>query len=176
MKVEQLGGLPGDPPYPIQIALPGASTFREGYVLSVHPSHGEAWIGNFQKGICYYSSFHALDDEHLVVVAGGQGYVVNVNSKACVHSFGGDVMLLLPVPQTSTVLAISNIDVELHCATLMVWRSKRIAWDGIGKVDFQSTELCGQARHFDDTWHPFRLQIATGEHTGGAYTDQHPSN
>ncbi len=153
----------------MQIALPGISTFREGYVLRFEPENGESWVGNFQTGISYYSAFHELQTGRVAVIAGGQGYVVDVDRKELLFAFGGDVMCLLPTEGGTDFLTISNIDVERHCSTQRVWTSARIAWDGIGRVVLESEALIGQARHFDDTWHSFRIDLLTGLHTGGAY-------
>lgn len=169
--VTELPGLPGEPPYPVQIALPGISTFREGYVLRFEPENGESWVGNFQTGISCYSAFHELQTGRVAVIAGGQGYVVDVYRKELLFAFGGDVMCLLPIEGSTDFLTIGNIDIERHSSTQLVWSSARLAWDGIGRLELEGGALLGQARHFDDTWHSFRVGLVTGWHTGGAYPE-----
>ena len=169
MHVEELPGLPGEPPYPVPIAVPGASTFREGYVLRIEPSQSEAWVGNFQTGSSHYSAFLDLQNDRLAVVAGGQGYVVDGNRRSIQHTFGGGIAQIIAVPGTAQLLVIGDVDVECHSSSHQAWRSRRIAWDGIDRVQVDGNVLSGLARHFDDSWHEFRLNLSTGEHTGGAY-------
>ncbi len=171
MHVTELSGLPGDPPYPVQIALPGVSTFREGYVLRFQPNGGEVWVGNFQRGASYYCAYLELHGERVAVVSGGQGYIVDTIRKVHQHVFGGDVMHLIPIEGSTDFLTISNTDIERHSSTQLAWRSGRIAWDGIGRVQLEAGDLVGQARHFDESWHNFRVDLITGHHTGGAYSE-----
>lgn len=172
MQIEELPGLPGEPPYPVQIALPGVSTFREGYVLRISPKSGASWVGNFQMGCSYYSASVELHTNRLAVIAGGLGYVIDANRREVQHTFGGDIMHIVPLPNCAELLAVSNTDIERHSSTHRVWLSKRIAWDGIGRVQLHGNSLHGYARHFDDSWHHFELDLATGQHTGGAYPSE----
>lgn len=170
--IEELPGMPGEPPFPEQFAPPGISTFREGYVLRFEDGISDSWIGNFQKaGGSNYSSHLLLASGEVVVVAGGFGYVIALSPRGLVRTFGGDVMHVVLLEGGNDFLTISNTDVERHCARERVWRSHRIAWDGIGKVEVFDAYLYGQARHFDDSWHQFNLNLVTGTHEGGAYAD-----
>lgn len=172
MHLIELPGLPGEPPYPVQFALPGIGTFREGYVIKFEPNAGDAWVGNFQRGGSQYSAFLELHTCRVAVVAGGQGYVIDAMRKLTQHTFGGGVMRLLAINGTSEFLAISSTDIERHSSTHRAWRSERIAWDGIDQVRLEAGELIGRARHYDDSWHDFQLNLNTGQHTGGAYQDE----
>lgn len=164
--------MPGDPPYSVPIARPGASTFREGYVLKFERSSGESWVGNFQCGSGSYCGFLELHTERVAVIAGGLGYVVDAIRTSTQHAFGGDIICLLPIQGSSDFLAIGNTDVERHSSTHMAWRSKRIAWDGIAEVQIEAGRLVGRAGHFDGTWHSFEVDLLTGKHTGGAYAGE----
>ena len=170
--VEVLPGLPAEPPYAEQFAPVGVSTFREGHVLGFEPKVGEPWCGNFQMaGISYYCAHHALATGEVVVVAGGQGYVIDPESRRLIRTFGAGIMHLRALPGERDFIVISNVDVERHSASTRTWRSRRIAWDGIGRVEIVGPTLVGQARHFDDSWHEFRVDLASGTHVGGAYAD-----
>ena len=172
MPVIEMPGLPGEPPYPVQIALPGVSTFREGYVLRFEPRGGDPWVGNFQRGASYYCAFLELHTDRIAVVAGGQGYVVDALRQVHQHTFGGDTMYLLGIEGSSDFLTVSNTEIERHSSTHRTWQSERIAWDGIGQVRLEGSEIIGHARHFDDSWHNFRVNLLTGQHTGGAYPSE----
>ena len=172
MQIEELPGLPGEPPFPVQIALPGVSTFREGYVLRISPTTGLSWVGNFQPGASGYCAFLALHTDRLAVIAGGLGYVIDANRRVVQHSFGGDITEVVPLPNSAEFLAISNTDIERHSSTHLAWRSRRVAWDGIRRLQLHGGTLLGQARHFDDSWHHFELELASGKHKGGAYTSE----
>ena len=130
-----------DSPYSVQIALPGASTFREGDVLKFESKGGESWVGNCQCGTGSYHGFLELHTERAAVIAGGQGHVVDAIRRTSQHAFGGDVMYSLPIPASSDFLPTGNTDVERHNSTHRAWWSKRLARDGTGKVQVKAGKL-----------------------------------
>jgi len=51
------------------------------------------------------------------------------------------------------------------------WKSKRISWDGFQSLAIEGHYLKGESwTPIDQKWVPFRLNLLTGEHEGGAYT------
>ncbi|MFZ2989463.1 hypothetical protein [Ideonella sp.] len=140
-------------------------------MLRFEPSKGEPWVGNFQKGDSHYCAFHELNAERVAIVAGGQGYVIDAVNKDLLYAFAGDAMCLMPMDGGMDFLTIGNTHIERHSSTQLAWRSRKIAWDGIGRVALESSTLIGQARRFDDTWHAFCVDLRTGQHTGGAFSE-----
>lgn len=90
---EILPGLPGTGPFPEQFTMSGG-THREGFVVRFTADGGETWVGNFQRGFggWYLSAaFEHPAMARFVVISGGQAYVVDPSTRACVETFGGNV-------------------------------------------------------------------------------------
>jgi hypothetical protein len=54
------------------------------------------------------------------------------------------------------------------------WISRRLVWDGVRILQVTHGTVHGEARHYDDTWHPFKVDLATGAADGGAYDGPEP--
>ncbi len=169
-----LPGLPGVGGLPRQFSATGQGMHREGLVVEFgadEPPTSARWVGNFQPGRARFSAvFTDAEGLEATVLAGGQGYRVNVVTGALLGEFGGDIESAIEVPCLGCVLFFSPTDVELHRrGSSAVWRSRRISWDGFRNLSLQGDELKGEAWMFDDTWHPFTVALATGVVEGGSY-------
>lgn len=169
-----LPGLPGVGSLPRQFSATGQGMHREGLVVEFgadEPPTSARWVGNFQPGRTRFSAvFTDAEGLEATVLAGGQGYRVNVVTGALLGEFGGDIESAIDVPGLGCVVFLSPTDVELHrTGGSAVWRSRRISWDGFRNLSLQGDELKGEAWMFDDTWHPFTVALATGVVEGGSY-------
>lgn len=166
--------LPGLPPYgdpPDVFTATGQGGHREGYVVRFYPDDSAPWVGNFAAGI---SSFDGVvphpDGRHLIVVAGGQGYVVDPNNRFHRAYFGGSIEIALPVPELSSVLFGDGLWFELLARDGLLWRSRRISWDGMRGICREGLRLFGEAwSPIEDCWLPFELDMNSGECAGGSY-------
>jgi hypothetical protein len=166
-----LPGLPGVGNFPRQFSATGQGKHREGLVVEFCADESRCWVGNFQPGLTKFSAVFA-DGKGLEanVLAGGQGYRVNTVTGELLEEFGGDIESALEVPSTGCLLLCSPTDFELRQrGGGVVWRSRRISWDGFRDLSLHGGELRGEAWMFDDTWHPFTISLATGAVEGGSY-------
>lgn len=132
----------------------------------------EAWVGNFQRGLCSFDQVVAFPDgQHVLVIAGGSAYLVHPATKSIIASLGGQVESCTPTPDARGFVLSDLTDIELVNGSGLVWRSRRLAWDGVRVLQVTGDDVLGEARHYDDTWHPFRVSLANGEATGGAYEE-----
>lgn len=170
--------LPGLPPYgdlPKLISDTGSTVYREGYVIRFLTGTREEWVGNFQRGLCCFDQALALSDgKHVLVIAGGTAYVVDPAKKSIVESFGGQIESCTPTPDASGLVLSDLTDIELVKGSGRVWRSRRLAWDGLRVLQVTRHDIFGEARHYDDSWHPFRVSLLNGQATGGAYDGPEP--
>jgi hypothetical protein len=169
--VEMLRGLPGLSRLEIrQFARPGQSTHSEGTVVSISGPLG-SWIGNFQSGR-YPSGLTDVvafqDEPSVCVFAGGQGYSSRLDSDAY------RVLEIFPVfgvryiRERDWIILWDFTKFEAHSANGIVWRSKRVSWDGISVTEIRSDYLNGFGRDaVNDTDVEFTINLLTGEHTGG---------
>ncbi len=166
--------LPGLPPYgesPEAFTATGQGRHREGYVVRFHPDASASWVGNFQPGV---SSFEDVlphpNGREFVVIAGGQGYVVDPNDRAKREYFGVQIEIALEVPELSGVLFGNGLWFEFLGPVGLQWRSRRISWDGMRAVRREGLRLFGEAwSPIEDCWLPFELDLCSGEFTGGSY-------
>ncbi len=167
--------LDGLPPYG-SMAEPfsemGQGAHREGLVVKFYPPTG-SWVGNFQRGVSSLDEvFIHPDGQHVVVVAGGTVYVIDVEDHQLITHYGGDIEQIILVPANGLVLLGDGIRFEAFDSTGTVWRSRRISWDGMRNVSLTGTIVRGEAYapwgpH--GMWYPFEVDALTGAVSGGSY-------
>lgn len=170
MRSHILPGLPGEGPLPKQFSATGQGLFREGYVVEFNPPDANAWVGNFQSGgTQLYRVLEDLDGEAVLVIAGGQGYVVNERSGQLLAQYDRDINFVETHKQSNTLIVGSNKDFTAYRNNAVLWRTRRISWDGFRNLLVTGEEIQGEAWCFDNTWHKFSVNLSTGYLTGGSY-------
>jgi hypothetical protein len=171
-KWEILSGLPVYGPSALNFSATGQGKHREGLVLKFRSNASESWVGNFQPGLVHFNcAMQHPDDEHVIVVAGGEAYVISPTAKECVQTFGGQIIWAESVPDLNIVLIASLTDVLSIGKVGIVWRSGRISWDGLRTLKVDRVWLTGEAYSPYDKpeWRPFRVDVTTGHVQGGTY-------
>jgi hypothetical protein len=166
---EILPGLPAHGELPLQFSSTGMGMHSEGFVVQFFPLNASSWIGNFQRGLTKLD--YVLDHpngEAVIVVAGGECYVVDLKGKQSIENFGGDFVSAIEVPNKPLIVFESFVDFERVGPKGRIWRSNRISWDGMRNIAIKGDELVGEAWSYEDIWKPFRLNLDTGKHEGGA--------
>jgi len=144
--VELLPGLPGAVSV-AQFHRKGQRTFREGVVVRVTPTGGQAWVGNFQCGDGRLSGVYATPSPHAAcVVAGGQGYVVPVQDPGAYQLVAaypiGDVRSLL---ELGLILFADFTDIVAYDSRGCVWSTGRLSWDGLTITSVSPAGIVGKA-------------------------------
>jgi hypothetical protein len=168
--VRSLSGLP---PYgPPALSFPNQDAFSEGFVVEFSPDSGDTWVGNFGK---FWeggkSSVHTeLGARAVVVIAGGSGYVIDAEEQRLVRELGFDIQHIWFESELRAMVVSNGLWFDAFNADRMLWRSRRLSWDGIRNVMRSGLLATGEA--FDpmaDRWLPFRLNLSNGEVRGGSY-------
>lgn len=171
MKFRSLPGLPAVGDLPIQFSASGTGTHSEGFVAEFVPTGGQAWIGNFQRGLTNFDQvIEHPNGSSVIVIAGGECYIVDPEAKRSIENFGGDLISAWEIPDHDLVVLGSPINFEAIGSSGRSWQSKRISWDGFRNISLNGMTLTGEAWGFEDIWIPFTLDITTGNHAGGADT------
>ena len=167
------------PPYgPMYISVSTNSDepfFSEGYVLRLFKSDGTNWVANFRPGWTnYYNTFDFPDIRTIVVIAGGQGYVMSPDDEKPKFTFGLTITDVLQTADGSLICADNIYIIFLDNSNGQLWVSERISWDGIKDLKISGDTLHGQA--YDPTnsiqeWSDFSINLKTKEITGGTYRD-----
>ena len=169
--------LPGLPTYgePARVfSASGMRTHSEGLVVRFTPPGGRAWIGNFIPGTL--SKFQLLtshpNDHDVLIICGGQGYIVDPVSEQLVKTVGSAIADVFPHPTANgLVLNHQNLCFEAIGVSGKMWLTRRISWDGMRSVTCSGTSLTGEAWRPGDTWHPFHVDLENGAVEGGSYLE-----
>jgi hypothetical protein len=166
----RLRGLPGDGPEPRQFSATGHGTFREGFVVEFNPPGVAAWVGNFQPGSTSLDQIiEEPGNETVFIIAGGQGYAVNERSGALLSTYDSDIAFV--ERRAPTTVTGDNVGFASYADGRLLWRTRRISWDGFRKIRVEGGSICGEAWCFDDTWHSFSVDLVTGQVNGGSYIE-----
>lgn len=168
-----LPGLPADGPPPKQFTYGDKRTHSEGVVVEFSPPSTASWVGNFQRGIGSYSGAVTHPNAHdVIVVAGGEGYVVDPQTAALKATFGGGICGLWMADSRLVILDDSGIRFSALAEHGWRWHTQRVSWDGFDNVTLDRERLLGQAWNaIDQCWQPFSIDLATGTVEGGAYIE-----
>jgi hypothetical protein len=169
---EILEGLPAYGAPAVPFSATGLGAHREGLVAKFKTSAGD-WIGNFQRGMtsCDQMCQHP-DGRHVVVVAGGTAYVVDPETQVLANHFDAQIEQVISFPVEGLILFSNGLWFDALDVRGSAWRSRRISWDGFRKVSLEGNVIRGEAYApdgADGTWHPFAVDVRTGEVTGGSY-------
>jgi hypothetical protein len=163
--------LPGLPPYgPLARAF-GGPQHREGLVVRFWTATGETWVGNFHGGYGRAEGiFDHPDKQRVVVLARGQGYVVNPEAPEDVSMFGFGIHELIALPEFDAILFVDDLEIEAINKEGRWWRTSRISWDGICNIKIEGNTLYGEAfTPIGEMLVPFAVDLRTGECKDGIY-------
>ena len=166
--------LPGLPPYGLS-ALPfpedGQGSFSEGLVVKISPSNKDAWVGNFHRGLSGPDIvLEHPDQRHMIVIAGGQGYIIDPETAKQTHQLSDLIKHAIPVPELGAVVLGDDLQFESIRAEGLWWKSGRISWDGFRNIAVSGIILTGESYSaVDQEWSPFVLDLTSGASTGGSY-------
>lgn len=171
-----LSGLPPYGPPAEPFSAVGHGTHREGYVVRFTDSRGGEWVGNFQPGLGGVSgAVDHPDGRRVLVIAEGQGYVVDPDERASRHFFGGQVEHILLVPSLGVLIG-NGLWFEAIGPGGSLWTSDRISWDGMQGLKIDGQQLTGESWDpLTNSWVPFELDLVTGVSRGGSFRDWHPT-
>src|ERR1044072_8062729 len=149
MKIEKfkiLAGLPAYGEIPEQCSATGMGSHSEGFVVEFYPSNNSAWVGNFQLGLMSYCDVVAHPDGcSAIVIAGGEAYVVNIQNRKLIGTFGAMIDTVIPIPEKGIVLFGDCVQFWAYGSSGCLWRSRRISWDGIRSLTLKGEPLPGEA-------------------------------
>jgi hypothetical protein len=120
------------------------------------------WLGVFGKGdlVRFSTSILFSIGSAAFVVAGGQGYVVDVNSGELRYRTICDRLVgAIATPNRDLVIACDYTSLYALTSTEQIWRSERVAFDGIRLEHATPGHLSGSVC-FPDGWHAFTLHYA----------------
>jgi hypothetical protein len=168
---EKLPGLPGTGSLPEQFSPTRSGTHRECFVVKFFPDRGKPWVGNFQHGhLSFDGAYQHPNNQHVLVVSHGEGYVIDPQTKELVELAGGGIKSVHVLDDPRLLLLISDIAFEVLGPTGRLWHTRRLSWDGFRNLKIADPEITGEGWNaLDQLWQPFKVDIRTGRSEGGAY-------
>lgn len=104
---------------------------------------------------------------HLLVVCGGRGYRCNAEDGTALRG-GEGIVQVIPCPGAGLLLCVTSFDIEAIGSDGPIWRTRRIALDGMRGVRLDAGALVGLASTPMETeWLKFRVRLADGSVLGG---------
>ena len=117
----------------------------------------------------------APDAAQAIVVSGGQGYVVEPRTRSLVRCFGGTISEVLSLPEQRALIVGNGLWFERIENSGIVWKSRRVSWDGMVNVTVTDSTLVGEAYDpMTNDWIPFEVDLESGELRGGSYPQELP--
>ena len=95
--------------------------------------------------------------------------MIDPNDSSQWEHFGGGIETAVEVSDLNALLFSNGLWFELLGPNGMIWKSRRISWDGMRNFTIQGLTLTGQSCCYDDTWSDFTLDLIEGTVAGGSY-------
>jgi hypothetical protein len=177
LKFKILKYLPPYGPLPEQFTN-GPRMYREGFTVEFYPENGEKWVGNFQLGLGGISQggygvndvFKHPNGRNLIVVAGGQAYIVDPETRELMDTFGGQIEYVAEVTELQEIVFGNGLELKAIGTEGLRWKTPRLSWDGMRSVIRVGTKLSGESYNpLSDSWAPFSVDLINGNTEGGSY-------
>ena len=161
-----LDGLPAYGAMATPFSATGRGAHSEGLVVEF--AGPPRWVGNFQRGITSLDVvFGSREHSRVTVIAGGQGYVVEPESRRCVRTFGGGIEHAFFFG--SRVVLSDGFTFEATDGDRLIWRTRRVSWDGVIGVRVDGERIVGEAYDpMTDVWRAFSVDVESGDVVGGS--------
>ena len=172
MKFEILPGLPATGLMHENFSASGTGKHSEGIVVRFFSNDNSSWVGNFQPGLGGATSvINHPDGLNLIVFAEGQAYVIDPSTKKLKTEFGGCIQDIFELSEDHALILGDGLHFErVEKTGAMLWRTKRISWDGMQNVRIEGDKILGEAfTPLENKWLPFSVDLYTGEVDGGSY-------
>ena len=104
-----------------------------------------------------------FDNSSLIVISGGEAYVVDPDERHLLGTFGGDIEWAFTGPTANLLLIGNGIRFEAWDKRGLRWRTRRIFWDGMRDARIEEGKVKGEAwSPIDDLYYPFAVDLEKG--------------
>ena len=147
---------------------------RGAVIVRVRPQNGQRWIGTFARGFDSETAITGLfstpHPDWLCAVSGGYAYLVNADRPEEWHFVKSRPVLETRAVSEANVLLFADFQtLSGFTADAILWHSAALSWEGLKITTINGHELQGLGWDaIRDCEVPFRVDLRTGGHTGGA--------
>ena len=122
----------------------------------------DEWAGVFGKGYNSGNMDAAVlfnSGQHAFVIAGGQGYVVNIADKSLVYKTPEDYLQgVIAIPNRDLIITCDYTKLKLYDSNRKLWESDRMALDGIKFTGVTSYKVSGYIWQIEG-WYSFAFDV-----------------
>jgi hypothetical protein len=132
---------------PLSGMFPEVQFHASGFCTWVKFESGNAdWVGTFGKGT--YTHVNAAcvfdADAHAFIIAGGQGYGIDLVGRSLLYRSRDELLTgAIAAPHSRFVVVSNETNLMVYDAIGEIWKSARIALDGIKFIDATRTSVHG---------------------------------
>ncbi len=124
-------------------------------------------IGSFEQGDTEHNTVQLMPDgKHLLVTAGGAGYIVDLQSRALVERIGNDIVSVGDAYNRSVYFVNhGNRSIEAFGIPGRLWKTGTLSCGELRGLDVDGETFVGEARRSSEPeeWGRFSVSLRTGE-------------
>lgn len=155
---------------PMWIPIGNSKLTSDGFVVRFNKDDGSSWVGNFDLGHGTINLVQELSfDNLLLVIAQGQGYIINPNCEKCIKSFGCSFEKII-TDDSNRIILVDSTDITVIESTGELWVSDRISYWGVEVEMVKKSIIYGQVFTMEDEAIKFTLNLESKRVTGGYFT------
>jgi hypothetical protein len=161
--------------YPLQVAGEEDALARGALLLNVKTSAGGSFLATCALGFTSASMptgvYACPNPDEMCAVAGGYAYVVDTLAPAtCVQIGLKPVVAVLVLEEQELLVFVGFHAIVAWGRAGLAWETARLSWEGLRIVEVSASEIVGFGWELrTDKELEFRVDLATGRHTGGGY-------
>lgn len=148
---------------------------RGAMLLEIKPRSGGTFLATCALGFRDPSALSGVwscpRPDDILAVAGGYAYLADsLAPERPLHIPLRPVAQVLPAPESNLLLLAGFHTIAAIGATGLLWETKRLTWEGLNLTGIRDNQLHGLGWDMrTDRELPFTVDLATGQHTGGAF-------
>ena len=161
--------------WPQRVAGEEDALARGALLLQVKPTSGGSFLATCALGFRAPSALSGVwscpRPDDLLAVAGGYAYLGDtLTPDRPLHLPMRPVAQILPAPDANLLLLAGFHTIAAIGATGLLWETARLTWEGLTLTEIRDNQLHGLGWDMrTDRELPFAVDLATGQHTGGAF-------
>ena len=130
-------------------------------------SEFEEWYGIFGRGLSAHSKAILINEGALCfVMAGGQGYWVDINSKKLISKTKHDYLEnAVSIPGSDLIICSNFTNILFYTPEGLKWDSGRVSMDGISFEDVSESCVKGRINDLTEEGSPYVLDIGNKKYT-----------
>ena len=171
IKYEILESLPTNGPMYISVTENNENYFSAGFPVRFYKNDKTNWVANFKPGWTNFSSIYEIQNQNLLIIAGGTLYIMNPENEKPIKVIGVGFEKGIMTKNREIVLQ-DQTDLTIIEQNGEYWTTERISWDGIKELEINGNQINGLSynpMHDKNEWIKFTLDIETKKLVGGSY-------